>query len=332
MTKGKSKLLALIMMSTLAMATLAGCTGDSGGSSVNSMDNGSSYEAFDSDFNTGSSDSISIDGSSGLDVSDYSGLRTYSGDLSLDSKTKNFMDSYNSVHDTVTKYEGFMESDSISNSSYYAADDDYRVAYMTVRVPSDKFSTMISEIANMDTVAILSQDISMNDITVDYNNVKDSVESDSSYNSEWDMAKLQQYELDLKYSSVDITLREVSDKTMAEHNKDYAGRFSATFVEGWENGTAFLSEVLLLLVGNWFIIAVVVIAVLVYRRLTKEKRQARKLEMKRRAAENDAVRKILIDGASNMDAKPTVGPDVKLNIEQVSQVDEQIESDTSADK
>ena len=123
MTKGKSKLLALIMMSTLAMATLTGCTGS--GSSGSS----DSYEVFNSDFDVDSSDSISIDGSSGLDVSDYSGLRTYSGDLSLDSKTKNFMDSYNSVHDTVTKYEGFMESDSISNSSYYEADDDYRVAY-----------------------------------------------------------------------------------------------------------------------------------------------------------------------------------------------------------
>jgi len=189
------------------------------------------------------------------------------------------------IIDAVNKYDGYIQSSSIStrgSSRYYDA---------TIRIPADKYAAFIEEIKengnttyyseNVDDITDRYTDLSarLSSLKAQYDKVLEfydkaetidelmSIEerlSNIQYEIEYYEAQINNYDLLVAYSTLNITINE--SKVYTPVNNNFFYRLRNAFVNGFNNFVNDVGDFIIDLIYNiWTIIALVLFAYIVYR-------------------------------------------------------------------
>ena len=220
---------------------------------------------------------------SGSDVSLSEDKIIYSGSLSIE--TQEYEDTVGSLEKLLKSYHAVIESRNESNSSYDWYSDSYagnRTVYYTVRVPSDRFEEFLNAVGDVGHVTQKSS--TAENITRQYQNVSVEIEAlqkeekrlldmmdaattiEEMIQVESRLTEVQtrlnqylsernSYDTDIKYSSVNITVTEVSKYTKVEE-VGFGTRLIEAFQGSWENIVSFVQN---LIIGLIYAIPVLIV-------------------------------------------------------------------------
>ena len=250
-----------------------------------------------------SSDSVSVnslttENSSTSDVQSYTGDEPDVSDLSEKSETKTIYSGYETIETTtfdstyaavkgiVYEGDGYIESDYLDYDDYGMTDDEFRSAYLDIRVPEDKFDETLDRIENLDDIVITNKHIDAVDVTDETMTLESRLETAKSklarlesiqesattiderlsvldritYQEE-EIASLtdriESYDDRVSYSSIGVTIEETNPLEIKSTAVGYGAKLSEAFVNGWNSGAEFFGSLLLVIVGNWLVIVVV---------------------------------------------------------------------------
>lgn len=271
-------------------------TGIAGGLNSNSYSN--SYDE---------SDTVDIDGSSKVVKDSYFNLDTTKYDDTMSDLKKIAKD-----NDGV--FSSNSESVQTSNDYYYDYytskhdnGDKYRVASLSIRVPSEKFSNVFEQISNLKNVSVVSKQCSAYDVEDDYKDVQSRLDSAKKRLARYqellekaesmdDMITLEDHmnevqseiesysqdlndiDADTKYSTVSINLTEVKSFEMTE-NVSFGRRLVDSFTDGFSSFGDTVGNIVLFVAHNflWLLIAVIVVLYVRKKRLLNVKHVADKI-------------------------------------------------------
>lgn len=250
-----------------------------------------------------SSDSVSVnslttENSSTSDVQSYTSDEPDVSDLSEKSETKTIYSGYETIETTtfdstyaavkgiVYEGDGYIESDYLDYDDYGMTDDEFRSAYLDIRVPEDKFDETLDRIENLDDIVITNKHIDAVDVTDETMTLESRLETAKSklarlesiqesattiderlsvldritYQEE-EIASLtdriESYDDRVSYSSIGVTIEETNPLEIKSTAVGYGAKLSEAFVNGWNSGAEFFGSLLLVIVGNWLVIVVV---------------------------------------------------------------------------
>ena len=177
---------------------------------------------------------------------------------------------------------GYMESFNVSNNSYYPyGNNNNRYAYMSVRIPADRYELFMNDVSNMANVT--SRNESINDVTMQYVDVEsrkrileteqerllelmaqaETIEdliileqrlSEVRYQLESSESQLRTYDNLVDYSSIDISINEVGELTPPDELSVWE-RMSSGFVRSLKNvGTGFVNFFVTLIVASPYLL------------------------------------------------------------------------------
>lgn len=211
----------------------------------------------------------------------------YSGSATVE--TTEFETAVEGLTALVRKYGGFIEQSSVNGANYYSISRGYsanRSAYYTIRIPSESFSTIMTELSTLgnvpyshvyttnitseyyDTAARLKayevQEATLLSLLEKAENIEEvlavqSQLSDVRYRIESLQSTIKNWDRQVSYSSVDVSVEEVREYT-PEAKISYGQRLSNAFRSGITGFWDFLKDALV-----WFaesLPALVVLAVI----------------------------------------------------------------------
>lgn len=245
---------------------------------------------------SGSSSVGSSDGTTAVDLEKTKTKKVYSGSMQLD--TVKFDSVYDDVTSIINEVGGFIESDDVSYDDYGIDDKAYRNCYMRVRVPGDKFESVVDSLSKIDNVSVTSKSVSSEDITKMYTSLESELNAAKNqlerlkelYASATVTAdkisliseisnleiRVQSIEDNMKfyddtvtYSQLYITINEASPLEVRTAVAGYGNKLIEAFKTGWNGGLEFFGAIGLLLARLWLILAVAIVIILVGRKIYK---------------------------------------------------------------
>ena len=205
----------------------------------------------------------------------------------------------------VEQYGGFVESSSVNGSNYYTQSRGYsstRCASYVIRVPSDRFSTLMSSLSTLGNVpyshtytenitaqyydtdarltAYQTQEARLLEMMEAAKTVEDLIAIEEKltelrYQIESLQSTLKNWDRQVSYSTLDLSVQEVIEYT-PESRMSYAEELALALSNGLKRTGEFFKDLLLLIVGALpaLVILAVVLAILIP--VWKKRRKARK--------------------------------------------------------
>lgn len=254
--------------------------------------------------------------------------RIYRGNLSIE--TTKFVKTQDHLYDCIEKVDAYLESDTTNKSqAYFSEENDLYYGNMTVRVPAEKFEDLLSMIEDCEDCVISDKSIQTDDISETYYDVQGRLKSyktklkklqglladaenitevldienaitSTQYEIESLQGQLNSYDSQVRYSVLDIRLEEVNVLDMSNHVAGYGSKLKASISKGFYSGINFISNLILFVLQGWLLFVLFGGIIFVIYKKTQPKRMAKRAEVQAQRKEAEAVRKILIDGASDM--------------------------------
>lgn len=216
-------------------------------------------------------------------------------------ETADFDTAISGVYALVNDNGGYFSENNSGYRAYGISDGDYRYASMEMRVPEEKFNTVVEGIEAIDGVSVVYKNISAEDVTKAYTSLESSLETaqaklddlhsidrtnlsvteklsvlDSISEQAEKVASLkdriENYDDAITYSELQLTIMEKSPMDLRSEAVGYGNKLSAAFMNGWSGGIEFIGSVILLLARNWLMLALIVFAALFGRRMYVRKR------------------------------------------------------------
>lgn len=279
-------------------------TGGSGGGVTPYVNNG--VDGFASDVGLQSTQEYAMDSGSSsggssvdttaVDLEKTNTKKVYSGSMQLD--TVKFDSVYDDVTSIISEVGGFIESDDVSYDEYGIDDKAYRNCYMRVRVPGDKFESVVDSLSKIDNVSVASKSVRSEDITKMYTSLESELNAAKNqlerlkelYDSATVTAdkisliseisnleiRVQSIEDNMKfyddtvtYSQLYITINEASPLEVRTAVAGYGNKLIEAFKTGWNGGLEFFGAIGLLLARLWLILAVAIVIIFVGRKIYK---------------------------------------------------------------
>ena len=243
----------------------------------------------------------------------------YSGDATVE--TTEFDKSIAALEAMIEREGGFIQSSSVNGSNYYDSARGYtsrRSASYTLRVPSGKFSDIMSRLSTFgnvpytytytenvtaqyfDTEAHLKAYQTQEARLLEMMEIAESVEdivtledrlTELRYRIESLQSTLKNWDRRVSYSTVYLSLQEVQEYTPeAEVKLSYGQRLWRSFSGGIKGAAAFFSELLVWLVGALPTLVILAAIVLILRPLFKKWSARRKEKKQRRSAPKTEVK------------------------------------------
>lgn len=334
----KSKFLKFVPVLCLSVACMTGCSGG-GGSAVGSVATSgvdgyaesASYSAYDSKSMDTMDNSIDTEMVSDdvNPIADEQAKRIYSGNITLE--TTSFMESQNYLYECIASAKGYLESDNTNKSATYFSDDvALYTGDMTIRVPAKNFDTLVDAVEKCDKAVVADKSVHTDDISEVYYDTESRLKSykikletlqdllskaenvteildienaitSTQYEIENLQGQLNHYDSQADYSVLYITLREVNVLSLSNKAAGYGSKLRASVVQGFDSGVNFISNLILFVLQGWLLYLIFGIVIYVIYKKTKPKRDARRAEKQAIREEELAVRRILTDGAAEMD-------------------------------
>lgn len=249
----------------------------------------------------------------------------YTADISAE--TKEFDADLEALTKSIQKHGGYISGSNFSDSWRYGRSYGYRQQYITIRIPTENYTTFLSELRGIGHVTSTSDYVE--DITQSYYSTKTTLESLNAqleflmnmYNEAETIEemlevrdrivdvqnqiailtnRIETMDNEVDYSTINYTLTEVveySDTTREAEEKTFGEKFKDAAVECWKNFVAFISGFVLFIMGNlWWIllVAIIVIVIIVVEKKNKPKRErkraAERAAREQRRAELEAAR------------------------------------------
>ncbi len=219
--------------------------------------------------------------------------------MSMITETKEFDKTVDFLQKRTENLGGYVESFSTSKSSY----SDERSAYLTLRVPEEKLSGFVSEVAEKSNIT--SQDMNVTDVTLTYADLEshknalraeeeqllalmekaESIEdimaiqdklTDVRYQLESMESQLRTYDNQISFSTLKVTVEEVIDYTPEPvKNPTFWERAKEGFLDNCKNVATFFTELLLFIITHIITIAIlaaiVVIIIMMIRKHEKKR-------------------------------------------------------------
>ena len=237
------------------------------------------------------------------DKADKKSKRKLITKMSMTTETKEFDKTVDFLQRRTEELGGYVESFSTSKSSY----SDERTAYMTLRVPEEKLSGFVNEVAEKSNIT--SQEKNVTDVTLTYADLEshrnalraeeeqllalmqkaESLEdimviqdklTDVRYQIESMESQLRTYDNQVSFSTLTVSVEEVIDYTPEPvKNPTFWERARDGFLENCDNVATFFKELLLFIISNilTLIILGVIVAVIVIVVRKSEKKRKEKL-------------------------------------------------------
>ena len=241
-------------------------------------------------------------------VADYTAKIIYTASVSIE--TTEFDKAVAALENQVRKIGGFVESSNVTGDTQYNADGTTSIvnrwAYYTVRIPCEQFETFLHETEGFGNVTSTSRDAqnvtsaytdyearlsSLNtqeERLLDMLSKSEDVEtlialeqrlSDVRYEIESIERSLRNYDMQIKYSTVDLDLREVEVYTpTVPVRRTFSQKLSDSLSDGWTGFTRGVQNVILGLAAALpalVLLAVIVIAVIAGIKTARKKRRAK---------------------------------------------------------
>ena len=273
----------------------------------------SAEESFDAD------DSMDVEEDSNIvDEARENVKRIYTGDIELESV--DFDGSVRKIEDLVENSGGyFQENETYSRNSNWGTSESFLEAYMTARIPAGKFDSVVDALSTGDGFSVVRKSISSEDVSEQYYDIqtrltaarseverltklmeqtKDVSEiisvqqalSDATYKLEYLQGQINGLDSKVEYSTLTISLKEVTALTMRAKAVGYKNKLSESFVNGFTSGVEFLGDLLLAIAGHWLILLIIVFIILLIRRHGKRKRKIAKKQKEEKEKEIRAER------------------------------------------
>ena len=236
----------------------------------------------------------------------------YSADATIE--TTEFDETVAGLNDLIAQYNGWIEASSVNGSNYYSKSRGYasnRSASYTVRIPSENFSTLMNSLSTLgnvpythtytqnvtaqyyDTQARMNAYKAQEAKLLEMMDLAESVEdiitieeklTDVRYMIESLQSSLNNWDRRVNYSTVDISVEEVSAYTPSTPVKiSYGERLINSFVGSVKGAVEFFKDLLVLLVSMIPTLVILAVLFFVFRPLFKklfpkwkQKREARK--------------------------------------------------------
>lgn len=242
-------------------------------------------------------------------VSDYTAKIIYTASVSIETTT--FDDAVEALEKQVAGIGGFVESSNVYGDTQYNSDGTTTIvnrwAYYTVRIPAEHFESFLHETAGFGNVISTSRDAQ--NVTSAYTDYEarlsslntqeerlldmlaksEDVEtlialeqrlSDVRYEIESIERSLRNYDMQIKYSTVTLDLREVEVYTpTVPVQRSFGEKLADAFSDGWTSFARSIQRFVLNLVEALpvlLLLAVIVIAIIVLIRRAVKKRRAKK--------------------------------------------------------
>lgn len=241
-------------------------------------------------------------------VADYTAKIIYTASVSIE--TTEFDKAVAALESQVQKIGGFVESSNVTGDTQYNSDGTTSIvnrwAYYTVRIPCEQFEAFLHETEGFGNVTSTSRDAqnvtsaytdyearlsSLNtqeERLLDMLSKSEDVEtlialeqrlSDVRYEIESIERSLRNYDMQIKYSTVDLDLREVEIYTpTVPVRRSFGQKLSDSLSDGWTGFTRGIQNVILGLASALpalVLLAVVVIAVIAGIKTARKKRRAK---------------------------------------------------------
>ena len=242
-------------------------------------------------------------------VADYTAKIIYTASVSIE--TTEFDKAVAALENQVQKIGGFVESSNVTGDTQYNSDGTTTVvnrwAYYTVRIPCDHFESFLHETEGFGNVTSTSRDAqnvtsaytdyearlsSLNtqeERLVDMLAKSEDVEtlialeqrlSDVRYEIESIERNLRNYDMQIKYSTVNLDLREVEVYTpTVPVRRTFGQKLADSLSDGWNGFTRGIQNVILGLASALpalILLAVIIAAVIVCIKKARKKRKAKK--------------------------------------------------------
>lgn len=253
-----------------------------------------------------SEDMTAADGGSGETPDTDPEKIIYSADATLETTT--FEDSCAAVLELVEKYGGWVESSSINGANHYSKSTGAsynRSAYYQLRIPSDKFATLMGELPTLGNVpyshtytenvtaqyydldarltAYQTQETRLLEMMEKAETVSDIITiedrlTELRYQIESIQTSLNSWDRQVSYSSVGLSVEEVRDYT-PEAAESFGQRLWQSLVGGLKAALDFIKEALVFIVGALpllIVLGVIVFAVVLVIKKLRKTRKARK--------------------------------------------------------
>lgn len=242
-------------------------------------------------------------------VADYTAKIIYTASVSIE--TTEFDKAVAALENQVQKIGGFVESSNVTGDTQYNADGTTTVvnrwAYYTVRIPCDHFESFLHETEGFGNVTSTSRDAQ--NVTSAYTDYEarlsslntqeerlldmlaksEDVEtlialeqrlSDVRYEIESIERNLRNYDMQIKYSTVNLDLREVEVYTpTVPVRRTFSQKLADSLSDGWNGFTRGIQNVILGLASALpalILLAVIIAAVIVCIKKARKKRKAKK--------------------------------------------------------
>ena len=236
----------------------------------------------------------------------------YSADTTIE--TTEFDDTVAGLNELIAQYDGWIESSSVNGANYYSKSRGYasnRSASYTVRIPSENFQTLMSSLSTLgnvpythtytqnvtaqyyDTQARMNAYQTQEAKLIEMMDLAESVEdiitieeklTDVRYMIESLQSSLNNWDRRVNYSTVDISVEEVSAYTPSTPVKiSYGERLVTSFVGSVKGAVEFFKDLLVFIVSMIPTLVILAVLFFVLRPLLKklcpkwkQKREARK--------------------------------------------------------
>jgi len=242
-------------------------------------------------------------------VADYTAKIIYTASVSIE--TTEFDKAVAALENQVQKIGGFVESSNVTGDTQYNSDGTTTVvnrwAYYTVRIPCDHFESFLHETEGFGNVTSTSRDAQ--NVTSAYTDYEarlsslntqeerlldmlaksEDVEtlialeqrlSDVRYEIESIERNLRNYDMQIKYSTVNLDLREVEVYTpTVPVRRTFSQKLADSLSDGWNGFTRGIQNVILGLASALpalILLAVITVAVIVCIKKARKKRKAKK--------------------------------------------------------
>lgn len=240
----------------------------------------------------------------------------YSADVTVE--TTDFDNSIAALNALVSSYGGYVQSSSVNGANYYNYSRGYRIdrsASYVIRIPSARFSELMNNISVLGNVpysytytenvtsqyydvearlkAYETQEEALLAMMAKAETVTDALAiqaqlSDIRYNIESLQSTLNNWDRRVSYSTVSISIDEVSEYTPDEE-PGYGERLATAFKSGIEDFCEFFKDLLVGIAGSLpVLIILAVIVIIIVRAVKKNKNKPRK-EKKNAKKENEAA-------------------------------------------
>ena len=242
-------------------------------------------------------------------VADYTAKIIYTASVSIE--TTEFDKAVAALESQVQKIGGFVESSNVTGDTQYNSDGTTTVvnrwAYYTVRIPCEQFESFLHETEGFGNVTSTSRDAQ--NVTSAYTDFEarlsslntqeerlldmlaksEDVEtlialeqrlSDVRYEIESIERNLRNYDMQIKYSTVDLDLREVEIYTpTVSVTRTFGEKLSDSLADGWKSFTRSIQYLILDLASALpalILLAVIIVVVIVLVKKYRKKRRAKK--------------------------------------------------------